>query len=136
MQFLYRQSNPISQMGKPFEGKSIFCLFVATTSSAPQAAACPQANCCLLADKLAMGSKSDVLYSICREIVPPTGSVPAQTLLHRQRRVIPPCICPLFPHSLVYLSRTSEEPQSTLSFSIHMVALPRTEGWQNYVASL
>lgn len=43
-----------------------------------------------------------------REFVPPMGSVPAQTLLHKQGRVIPPCICPLFPHSLMYLSRTSE----------------------------
>lgn len=58
---LYRQSNPRSQTGKPFEGKGIFCIFVATTSSAPWAAACPETNCCLLADKLAVGCKSDVL---------------------------------------------------------------------------
>lgn len=88
---LYRQSNPRSQMGKPFEGKGIFCIFVATTSSASQVAACPETICCLLADKLVVGCKSGVLDFICREVVPPTGSMPAQTLLHRQRRVIPSC---------------------------------------------
>lgn len=89
---LYRQSNPTSQMGKAFEGKDIFCVFVAATSSAPQVAACPETICCLLADKLDVGCKSDVLDCICREVVPPSkGSVPAQTLLHGQGRVIPSC---------------------------------------------
>lgn len=97
---LYRRSNPTSQMGKPFEGKGIFCIFVATRSSAPQAAACPETSCCLLADKLDVGCKSDVLDCICREAVSPTGSMPAQTLLHRQGRVIPSCS--------MYLSRITE----------------------------
>lgn len=108
---LYRQSNPRSQMGKPFEGKDIFCIFVATTSSVPQAAICPETNCCLLADKLSVGCKSDVLDCICREVVPPMGSVPAQALLHRPERVIPLCS--------MYLSRISKalSPQCPLTFT-------------------
>jgi len=75
-------------MGKPFEGIGIFCVFVAARCSAPRAAAHPETVCCLLADKSDVGCKSDVLDCICREAVPPMGSVPAQTLLHRHRRVI------------------------------------------------
>lgn len=86
---LYRRSNPRSQMGKPFEGTGIFCIFVATRSSAPRTAARPETDCWLLADKSDVGCKSDVLDCICREAIPPTGSMPAQTLLHRHWRINP-----------------------------------------------
>lgn len=113
---VYRQSNLRSQMGKPFEGKGIFCIFVATTSSAPQVAACPETICCLLADKLDVGCKSDVLDCICREVVPATGSVPAQTLFHRQGRVIFSCS--------IYLSRISEAHSPHCPSIFTWLALP------------
>jgi len=79
-------------MGKPFDGTGIFCGFVAAgcfpRCSAPQAAAYPGADCCLLADKSAVGCKSDVLGCICRETVPTVGSMPAQTLPHGHRGVV------------------------------------------------
>lgn len=82
---LYRWSNPRSQMGKPFEGAGIFCGFVARRCSAPQVAAYPETDCCLLADKLDVGCKSDVLDCICREALCPMGSMPAQILLYRHQ---------------------------------------------------
>lgn len=75
-------------MGKPLEGTGIFSIFVATRCSVPRAAAHPETDCCLLADKSDVGCKSDVLDGICREAMPLVGSMPAQILLHMHWKVI------------------------------------------------
>lgn len=67
-----------SSIGDPIQGlrwetllRGLVFIFVAIRSSAPQAAAHPETDCCLLADKSDVSCKSDVLDCICRKAVPP-----------------------------------------------------------------